>query len=45
MVEASDSFKIVAKNPLGEASYSTPCVDGGRFYMKTFSHLVCIGKK
>lgn len=43
--EAGDRFKLLAKNPLGEGSHSTPCVDGGRLYVKTFSHLVCIGGK
>lgn len=40
-----DEFKLLARNPLGEGTRSTPCVDGGRLYMKTFTHLVCIGGK
>jgi outer membrane protein assembly factor BamB len=40
-----DTFKLLARNPLGEGTRSTPCVDGGRLYLKTFSHLVCIGGK
>ena len=40
-----DTFKLLARNPLGEPTRSTPCVDGGRIYQKTFSHLVCIGAK
>lgn len=40
-----DTFTLVARNPLGEGTHSTPCVDGGRIYMKTFTHLVCIGGK
>ena len=39
------SFAELARNPLGEGSNSTPCVDGGRIYLKTFTHLVCIGGK
>ncbi|MSU48817.1 MAG: hypothetical protein EXS37_06990 [Opitutus sp.] len=38
-------FKELARNPLGEGTHSTPCVDGGRLYVKTFTHLVCIGGK
>jgi len=40
-----DEFKVLARNPLGEGSDSTPCVDGDRLYVKTFSHLVCLGGK
>ncbi len=43
--EASDQFKLVSKNPLGEGSHTTPCVDGNRIYFKTFTHLVCVGGK
>ena len=45
VLEAGDQFKVLAKNPLGEGSYSTPCVDGGRFYLKTHGHLLCVGGK
>lgn len=41
---AADEFRILGRNPLGEGTRSTPCVDGSRIYMKTFSHLICIGK-
>ena len=40
-----DKFQELARNPLGEGTHSTPCVDGGRLYLKTFKHLVCIGGK
>ena len=39
-----DTFQLLARNPLGEGTRSTPCVDGGRLYVKTFTHLVCIGR-
>ncbi len=39
------TFAELARNPVGEGSNSTPCVDGGRIYLKTFTHLVCIGGK
>ncbi len=45
VLEASEAFKVLAKNPLGEGTYSTPCVDGGRLYLKTFTHLICVGGK
>jgi outer membrane protein assembly factor BamB len=37
-----DTFQLLARNPLGEGTHSTPCVEGGRLYLKTFTHLVCI---
>jgi outer membrane protein assembly factor BamB len=43
VLAASDEFKILAKNPLGEGSHSTPCIDGNRMYVRTFGHLVCLG--
>ncbi len=42
---AADSFKLLARNPIGEGSHSTPCVDGDHLYIKTFTHLVCVGGK
>ena len=45
VLATGDKFELLARNPLGEGTRSTPCVDGGRIYMKTFTHLVCIGGK
>ena len=45
VIATGDAFKLLARNPLGEGSHSSPCVDGGRIYMKTFTHLLCIGGK
>jgi len=45
VLAASDEFKILARNPMGEGSHSTPCVDGDHLYLKTFTHLVCLGGK
>jgi outer membrane protein assembly factor BamB len=38
-------YKVLAKNPLGEASRSTPAVSGGKMFLRTYSHLFCIGGK
>ena len=43
VVEASDHFKLLAKNPLNEVTRSTPAVAGGRMYIHTGSHLLSIG--
>jgi len=40
-----DRYRLLAKNPLGEASRSTPAVSGGRMFLRTLSHLYCVGGK
>ncbi len=43
VLAAARRFELLARNPLGEGSHSTPAVAGGRLYLRTFSHLVCVG--
>jgi outer membrane protein assembly factor BamB len=43
VLEAGDAFKVLSRNPLGEGSHTTPCIDGGRLYLRTFSRLLCVG--
>jgi outer membrane protein assembly factor BamB len=43
VVEASDRFKVLAKNPLGEVTHSTPAVAGGRMYIHTTKSLISVG--
>jgi hypothetical protein len=38
------SFKLLAKNALGEASNSTPAVSNGQLFLRTAGHLWCIGE-
>lgn len=45
VLAVGDAFQLLARNPIGEGTRSTPCVDDGRLYIKTFTHLVCIGRK
>lgn len=45
VLATGDSFRLLARNPLGEGTHSTPCVAGGRLYVKTFTHLVCLGRE
>lgn len=45
VIEASMEYRLVAKNPLGEGSQSTPSVADGVMYLRTFSHLISIGGK
>ena len=45
VVSATKRFSVLARNPLGEDSHSTPTVAGGRMYVRTLSHVVSIGGK
>ena len=45
VVAASEKFELLAKNPLGEKSYATPAVAGGRMYLRTYTHLISLGGK
>ena len=38
-------YKLLAKNDLGEPSRSTPAVSGGKLFLRTLSHLICVGGK
>ena len=43
VLEASDHFQVLARNPLGETTHSTPAVAGGRMYIHTAKHLISVG--
>jgi outer membrane protein assembly factor BamB len=43
VLAAGDEFRLLARNPLGEGTHSTPCIVGDRMYVRTFNHLVCVG--
>jgi outer membrane protein assembly factor BamB len=45
VIRAGDEYELLAVNPLGEKSHATPAVAGGRMYLRTYSHLFCIGPK
>ena len=42
-VAAADEFKLLGKTDLGEKSDATPAVAGGRMYLRTYGHLICVG--
>ncbi|HEX5175625.1 MAG TPA: PQQ-binding-like beta-propeller repeat protein [Chthoniobacteraceae bacterium] len=44
VLKAGDKFEEVARIPLGEGSHATPAVAGGRMFLRTFSHLISVGK-
>jgi len=43
VLAASREFRELARNPLGERSRSTPAVAGERMFLRTLSHLICVG--
>ncbi len=43
VIKAGPTYELLAVNPLGEKSYATPAVAGGRMYLRTYSHLISIG--
>jgi outer membrane protein assembly factor BamB len=45
VVSAGDSFQEIARVPLGEGSFATPAVSGGRLFVRTFTQLFAIGGK
>ena len=45
VVKASQTYELLATNPLGEKSHSTPAIANEKMYLRTFSHLFSIGPK
>jgi outer membrane protein assembly factor BamB len=43
VLAASKRFELAARNALDEGSHSTPAIAGGLLYVRTFSHLICLG--
>lgn len=44
VLRAGPKYELLAVNPLGEKkSHATPAVADGRMYLRTFSHLICVG--
>ena len=44
ILKSGDKFEVLAQNDLAEETLSTPAVLNGRIYIRTASHLYCIGK-
>lgn len=44
VLAAGEKFQQIARIPLGEGSHATPAISGGRMYLRTFSHLISVGK-
>lgn len=44
VLNAGAQFKELARFPLGEGSHATPAVSGDRLILRTFTHLLSLGK-
>lgn len=41
-VRAAPKFELLGRSPLGEGSYATPAVAGGRMFLRTFGKVLCL---
>ena len=44
VVKAGPEFQLVSQNSLGEACFASPAVSRGQLFIRTATHLYCIGK-
>lgn len=44
VLRAAPTYELLAVNPLGEKSHATPAVADGRMYLRTYTHLISIGR-
>ena len=42
VLAATESFRQIAVNDLGEPTHSTPALAGGRLFLRTLGHLTCV---
>jgi outer membrane protein assembly factor BamB len=45
VLRAGPKYELLAVNPLGEKSHATPAVANGRMFLRTFSHLISVGRR
>jgi len=43
VVRAGPKYELVARNELGEKTYASPALSQGQLFLRSFSHLYCIG--
>lgn len=43
VIAAADEYKVLGKSSLGEDSKATPAVANGRIYLRTDTHVICVG--
>jgi outer membrane protein assembly factor BamB len=44
VVAVAPEFRLIARNSLGERCQASPAISGGRIYIRTEGHLICIGR-
>ena len=44
VLPVGEKFLPPTRLPLGEGSHATPAISGGRMYLRTFTHLISVGK-
>ena len=42
VIQGGRKFELLARNPLGEGSHSTPAIGGGRMLLRTFGRVFCL---
>jgi len=45
VIAAAETYQLHAENPLGELSFATPAISGGRMYLRTHTQLISVGGK
>ena len=45
VLKGDGKFKVVSRNPLGENCSCSPAIAHGQIFIRTWDHLVCVGKK
>jgi outer membrane protein assembly factor BamB len=45
IIAAERTYRLIASCPLGEGSDATPAMGDGRLYIRTHSHLWCLGAR
>jgi outer membrane protein assembly factor BamB len=45
VIKAGPQFEVLAENPLNDYCLSSPAISGGQIFIRTASHLYCIGKR
>src|ERR1044072_28389 len=45
VLKAGDKFEVLAENDLADYTLASPAISDGQIYLRTTTHLWCIGKK
>jgi hypothetical protein len=45
VIKPGATFEPVAKNSIGETMFASPAISNGKIYLRSLTHLFCIGAK